>query len=169
MQLKLVPNSSSSSSIQFYSSLNIPSDWRWLDASHYFHNSSYTFSPPTSIYCIFFLQTNSSHTSFNLFLLFILSQHCLHFPFTSCTIDFIKNIPQVISKHDHTISHHLPLPVYAASFNPNMSISSNVFLLSTNFTPCIALTIDLSALLKIATLFSLKHHILLPYNIADLT
>ena len=55
-----------------------------------------------------------------------------------------------------------------ASFNSNMSISSTIFLLSTNFTPHIALTIALSALFEIATLFFLKKQVLLPYNIADL-
>ena len=65
--------------------------------------------------------------------------------------------------------YHLTLFAFvslsAAFFNPNMSISSSLFLLSTNFTLHIVLTIDLSALLKIATLFFLKHHVLLPYLI----
>ena len=64
----------------------------------------------------------------------------------------------------HAIFSTLP----AASFNPNMSISSSLFLLSTNFTPHIALTIDLSVLLEIATSCSPKHHVSLPYNIVNL-
>ena len=49
-----------------------------------------------------------------------------------------------------------------------MSISSTVFFLSTNFTLHIAFTIDLSALLKITTSFSLKYLVLLQYNIVIL-
>ena len=65
--------------------------------------------------------------------------------------------------------HHSPFgSLSAASFNPNMSISSTVFLLSTNFTLHIAVTIHLSVL-KIPTSFSFKHHVSLPYNRADLT
>ena len=39
----------------------------WLDASYYFCNSSYTFSPPTPVCSIFFPQTNPSHVFFNFF------------------------------------------------------------------------------------------------------
>ena len=69
-----------------------------------------------------------------------------------------KHLSQVFSKHDDTWP-----------FDSIHAIIFYVFLLSTNFTPHIALTINLPALLKIATSFSFKQHISLPHNIADLT
>ena len=81
-----------------------------------------------------------------------------------------KHLPQVISKHNHTTSYHLPLPAYLLF--PSILACPSTPLYSScplYFTPHIALTIDLSALHKIATSFSLKHHILFPYNIVDLT
>ena len=126
-----------------------------------------------------------------------------------------KHLLQIISKHDHTTSHHLPLPAYlllssilkksvgnllhciplvhqlytahgphhrsfcssqnsyfifcSTAFHLSTNFTLIAFHLSTNFTLRMALTIDLSGLLKIATLFSFKHQIFLPYNIADLT
>ena len=56
---------------------------------------------------------------------------------------------------------------YAAFHNPDMSTSSSACFLSTNFTLHIALTIDIPALLKIVTHFSLKHHVPHPYKIAN--
>ena len=125
----------------------------------------------TLIYSIFFPQTNPSHVSFHLFppfhpwsTLFMFSTHfmyhCLH-------QNIFLNSSQIMTITPHTIFALTSLSV--ASFNPNMSISSSVFLLSTNFIPYITLTIDLSALLRIPTSFSLKHHVLPPYNITDLT
>ena len=43
---------------------------------------------------------------------FILGRPCLRFPFTSCTLLSLKHVPQVVSKHGLTTSHHLPLPAY---------------------------------------------------------
>ena len=43
---------------------------------------------------------------------FILGHPCLCFLSTLCTIAFIKTSSQVVSKHDHTISHHSPFPAY---------------------------------------------------------
>ena len=89
--------------------------------------------------------------------------HSLHAPLPSS-----KHLLWVLSKHDHNPSHHLPLPAYPLL--PSIAtFPLTVFLMSTNFTLHITLTIDLSALLKIATSSSLKHHVSLPYNIADLT
>ena len=51
----------------------------------------------------------------------------------------------------------------------NMSINSSLLLRSNSFTPHIALIIALSVLLRIAIFFSLKHHALDLYNIADFT
>ena len=111
-------------------------------------------------------QTNSSYVSFDLFspfhlllALFTFSIHCFH-----------QNI-FLRSSQNMAIPHHTfaLFSLSAASFNCNMSISPTVFLLSTNFTVHISLNIDFLGLLKIATLFSLKHHISLPCNIADLT
>ena len=125
--------------------------------------------PPTPICCIF-PQTNSSHVSFNLFppfhpwsTLFTFSihlmYHCLH-----------QNI-FLRSSQNMTI---LPHTIHPCQFFCCFLQSQHVHQL-----PCtplfhqlythIALTIDLYALLRIATLFSLKHFVLFPYNIADLT
>ena len=110
---------------------------------------------------------------------FILGRLCLHFPSTSCTIAL--RFPSTSCSIHQSIflrsSQRITIPPHtfvlaslsAAFFNPSMFISYFVFLLSTNFTPHIALTIDLFALLKTATSFSLKQHVSLPYNIADLT
>ena len=46
------------------------------------------------------------------FLHFIFCQPCLRFPSTLCTIGFTKHLLQVVSKHEHTNSHYLPLPAY---------------------------------------------------------
>ena len=104
------------------------------------------------------------------FLHFIFSQPCLHFPSTSCTIVFIKtsSSSRLKTRPYHFTSFTLA-SLSAAFFNLNMYISSTVLLLLTNFTPHITLTIDLFALLKIATSFSLKHQVSPPYNIVDLT
>ena len=107
-----------------------------------------------------FLSTLSFH--------FIHGWPCLHFSSILYTLAFIKTSSSV---HLKTWTYHLTLfalaSLSAPSFNPNMSISSTVFLLSTNCTLHIALTVDFSALLKIATSFR-SYHILLPYNIAVL-
>jgi len=55
------------------------------------------------------------------------------------------------------------------SSRPSIDINSSEFLLSTSFMPHIPLIIALSILLKIAVSFSCKHHVSLPYSIADLT
>ena len=64
----------------------------------------------------------------------------------------LKHFTQVVSKHNHTTPFALP-SLAAASFNLNMSFSSSVFLSFINFTQHIALTINLSAFLKIAISF----------------
>ena len=80
---------------------------------------------------------------------FIFGRPCLRFPSTSCTIAFIKIFSSGRLK---TRSHQLILfslaSLSTSYLNPNMSISSSVFLLSTNFTPHIAHIINLSALLN---------------------
>ena len=72
------------------------------------------------------------------------------------------------STHISTIPLHLLLltSIYVF-FNPHMFVCSLVFL-STTFRPHMALTKALSVPLKTQFLFSFKHHVLLPYSIADL-
>ena len=74
------------------------------------------------------------------FLYFILGRAGLRFPSGLCAIAFIKTSHSCRSKHDRTISFFIPFALAslsAACFNPNMSISSTLFLLSTNFTPLV--------------------------------
>ena len=46
------------------------------------------------------------------FLHLIFSPPCLCFPSTYVLFPSSKHLPQVVSKHDHTTSHHLLLPAY---------------------------------------------------------
>ena len=91
-------------------------------------------------------------------------------PFTSNMIAFFKMLSSSLLT---TCSYHLTPFALAilskVSFRPSIFISSSVFFLSISFTPHIDLTIALSVLLKISISFSLKHHVSLPCNIADLT
>ena len=107
---------------QFLSSINFPSEWSWLDASNYFHNSSLHG-------CLLSTYTNLSHLlslnqSLSCFLQLVFSIsssvdpvyvfHPLYVPLLSSI-----HLPQVISKHDHTISHLFTLAsLSAASFSP---------------------------------------------------
>ena len=104
--------------------------------------STYTNLPHLSLNQSFscFLQLLSSASSLFTFSIHFM-YHCHH------QNTFLKSSKN-ITIPPHTIC---PCQLISASFNPNISISSSVFLLSTNFTLHIALTIDLSALLKIAT------------------
>ena len=79
-----------------------------------------------------------------------------------------KHLFQVVSKHDHTTSHHSPLPVYLLLPSIPTCLSAPLYSFCPPTLLARPLTIDLSALLKIATSFFLKHHVSLPYNIADL-
>ena len=96
-------------------------------------------------------------------LYFILGRPCLRCLSTSCTISLIKHLPQVVSNHDHIPLHYLPFPGYLLL--PSIPTCPSAALYSfypQTFTPHIALTIDLSALFKIATTFSLKPHVSVP-------
>ena len=91
-------------------------------------------------------------------------------PFTSSIIAFFKMLSSFLLT---TCSYHLT-PFACAilskvSFKPSIFIKSSVFFLSTSFTPHIDFTMALSVLLKIVISFSRKHHVSLPYDIADLT
>ena len=74
-------------------------------------------------------------------------------------------------------SNHMSIPYYSfafailsnVSFKPNIFIRSFIFFQSRKFTPHIDLTMALLVLLKIAISLYLKHHVSLPYSIADLT
>ena len=105
------------------------------------------------------------------FLHFILSQPCLHFHLLHVPFPLSKHLPQVVSKHDHTTSHHLPLPAYLLLFSIPMCPSAPLY---SSCPPtlhcrlCVAFTIDLFALFKIVTSFFKKHQVFLPYNIANL-
>ena len=132
----------------------------WLDAFYYLCNS-YTFSPPTWICCIFFLKPLLLMFVSNFSIHFIFSQPCLCFPSTSHTISFIKTFS---SGHLKTYPYHLTpfvlASLSAASLNPNISISSTLFLLYTNFSP--APFVALSHLLQTknfagVTFFNLEH------------
>ena len=90
--------------------------------------------------------------------------HPLHAP-----LPLLKHLPQVIQNMTIPIYTICPCQLICCFFQYQHVQQFTVFLLSTNSILHITLTIDLSALLKRANLFSLKHHILLPYNIADLT
>ena len=83
----------------------------------------------------------------------------IHFIYYCLHQNIFLRSSQNMTIPSHTIFHSR---LICSFFNPNTSIRSIVFLLSINFTPHIALTIDFSALLKIATSFSLKHRVLLP-------
>ena len=93
-----------------------------------------------------------------------------HGPFTSNIIAFFKKLSSSLLT---TCPYHLTPFALAilskVSFRPSIFMSSSVFFPSTSFTPHIDLTIALSVLLKITVSFSLKHHVSLPCNIADLT
>ena len=120
---------------------------------------------------LLFIDTNLPHIlslnqSFSCFLQIVPAILSLVNPFTffiyfmyHCLHQNIFRLSQNMTIPPHTIH---PCQLSVASFNANMSISSSVFLLPTNFTPHIALTIDLFATLKIATSFSFKHDVLLP-------
>ena len=82
---------------------------------------------------------------------FIFSQACLYFPSTSCTIVILKTSSSGCHKTQLYLTAFALATLFAA-----FSISSSVFLLSTNFKWHITLTIDLSALPKILTSSSLK-------------
>ena len=94
---------------------------------------------------------------------FIIGALCLHFPSTSCT-----KLYHCLQNIFLRLSQNITIPLFAlaclsaASFNQLHCIPL-VHQLH------IALTIDLSALLKVATSFSRKNHVSFPYNIADLT
>ena len=85
----------------------------------------------------FFLKPTLLMLSSTCSLHFIFGLPCLHFPFTSCAIAFIK-----ISSSGHLKTspyHFTPFTLAslsAGSFNPNMSISFSVLLLSIYFTGC---------------------------------
>ena len=71
-------------------------------------------------------------------------------------------------KHVYTKLLHSLLSFYPM-FSSNQHFNELLIILSTNFTPHIDLTIALYALLKIAISTSLKHHVSIPYNMANLT
>ena len=85
--------------------------------------------------------------------------HCLHQNI------FLKS-SQNMTTPPHTISPCLLICCFLHSQHVHQL---HCFSLVTNFTPHIAFTIDFSALLKIATSFSLQHHVSFPYSIANLT
>ena len=88
---------------------------------------------------------------------FILGRPCSHFSSTSGTIAFIKTSSSGrLKTRPYYVTPFALASLSAASFNPNIFISSTAFFLSINFTLHIALTIDLSALLKIVTSFFLN-------------
>ena len=135
----------------------------------YFGNSFYTFSSPTPICRIFFPLTNPSHVSFDLFPLFhpwsALFTFAIHFIYHYLRQNFFLWSFQNMTIPPHTIR---PCQLICCILQCQHVHQLLCIPLSTNFIPHIALTIDLSALLKIATSFSLKHHVSLPCNIADL-
>ena len=107
-------------------------------------HQSAAFSLEHSFSC--FLKLVSSISSISSLVGHVYVFHPLHAPLPSS-----KYLPQVVSKQPYHLTLFVLASLSAAFFNPNRFISSTVFLLSTNFTLYIALTIDLSALLKIAT------------------
>ena len=142
-----------------------PRQRRWPNTPHSLRDRSHSFPPSRSI-CnpIFF--TLSSTCLFHV----IFGRPRFRCPFTSIIIAFFSILSSSLLIK---CPYHVTPFVFAIQsnvfFKPNISISSSVFFLSTNFTPHIDLTMALSVLLKIAISLSLKHHVSLPYNIADLT
>ena len=77
----------------------------------------------------------------------------------------------VTSSQSMSFLSHTPLALvslHKVSTKPSLFISSWLLLFSINVTPHIALFIAFSVL-KIAISFFFKHHVSLPYSIADLT
>ena len=132
-------------------------------------NLSNSHSPSQLIHGILFLQTKT----------LALLLH-LHFPclLWSCWLPlaphlklqcFSQNVSIIPPQYmPRTISHHSPL--HSERLSPSILTSpSSVLFFAISFEPHIALTIPLSVLLKIDISFSPKHHVSLPYNIANLT
>ena len=138
--------------------------------SYSLRDCSHIFPPSRSICSFLDLQPNFLHTLFHLLPPCHFWPSSLSLPIHfqhHCLLQFIIII----------LSDHMAIPSYSIRLchsiqrflQPNISISSFIFFLSTNFTPHIDLTMALSVLLKIAISLSLKHHASLPYSIADLT
>ena len=90
--------------------------------------------------------------------------HLLYVPLHSS-----KHFSQVVLKHDHTTAPICPCQLICCFLQSQNVHQLLCISLVHNFTAHINLTIDFSAFLKIATSFFLKHHVSLPYQIADLT
>ena len=160
--------SSSSSSSSF--NPVFPHVRRWPDAPHSFSNRSHSLSPSRAICSFLHPQSNLLYILLDLFLHVCFCRPRFRGPFTSNIIAFFKMLSSSLLT---TCPCHLTPFALAilskVSFRPSIFISSSVFFLSTSFTPHIDLTIALSVLLKITISFSLKHHVSLPCNIADLS
>ena len=110
-------------------------------------------------------------TSSSTFLFHVLfGRPLLLLPITSKSRAFLKMLPSSLLS---TWPYHLTAFAFAIISNdstkPNISINSFVIFLSINLTPHMALNIALSVLLKIATSPSVRHHVSLPYRIAERT
>ena len=113
------------------------------------------------------LQPDFLHTLFHLLPPCHFGRPRFRFPFTSSIIAFFSmlSLSLLITVHVHTISLHSPLPFYPThSSNPT---SPSAF--PSSFYSLISIhTLTSPWLLQFFSL-SLKHHVSLPYSIADLT